>query len=34
MLTGCFLEDPVRGFDSRVDENIFQDVFEHGGRRG
>lgn len=34
MLTGCFVYDPLRGFDCRVFENIFQDAFEHDGMRG
>lgn len=34
MLTGCFVYDRLRGFDSHVFENIFQDVFEHFGIEG
>lgn len=34
MLTGCFVWEPLRGFDSPVFENIFQDVSRHNAVRG
>lgn len=34
MLTGCFIQVPLSGFDSHVFMNKFQDVCELVGTRG